>query len=1108
MDKNQMLQQLRNNENPAFNDTWKEFFLNVDMVQCITEEIDHDIANGILAAGTNWNGDGWNSTSASKTLFDITGVPLVAGDFSVYRDAFLYSLAIHWDVEIPSVTLADRSAEAAFYLAQAYSCNEEIEEDSDMHAGIKHSAGARHAEKGQSAEDDSLPWDEITVALPQVFRTIWNRSQSPEGKLELKPILEKWPAFGDLPRKAPHNNYRSQKNSLVDRNVRTWQQTLLHCLRLHAHVHQALQAKNVPEHEVLLLQAWQLQAELYNKMSDYRKEQSIPGSTEMGEDSNALFQKDDITNFKMADNINKVTGRSRGKGYAAHDHVRRKRHRFRRFPRFGQWRRNFKGSSKGATSSFSSGPRWSWKGGKGRRPYQSTSHGGKGKGASPMAGPKNCPTTVSPQAEVNVVEAKSAWSADEDYKRRYPSSGLSLYRLHLETPRKTKNPRRFFSCPATFQGVHGNRGIGGSSPRRLSFNKVHHPMVHHFETRRDVSKASPNLRLQGAKHALHRKKIYLRKLVTNFPLSPERTLRRKNRPKACLFSPQSTRRPPTLFEVGSRGKSFPISRGLFRPKYFTRTLDGLNESSRKRMEKKGNPLLCLLRRYFTSGINKESFGKSPKNCAVVSRRIGFNHKPEKICFIPQSKSRPFRFSDRPSNWKITSTPRKVTHSAQGTRQTFDTQGHVPPQNEFNPRGHKKFFTGYPMPEGLHRRTSQLCVSASNLRVGGPTTYTGIRAKSGSGIKRSVIKLGGAPLSGSGNLPRDPTPVRRVEHRLGGFKHPNPGDSAGILERPARSTYKFKRINSGHKNSAGFSEGWGQGYPASGQSGFLLLPVKTGRPKTTFQRTFTQVPTLAARTQHSTKSSVGTHNGNGRGQHLALVVRQGGLHIEPPPLPLFEKHHKTFRTTQHRLLRQPRKLQVEKFYKPLAAFGSSGCGRIDLLTGGDATSLQQPPMEPHPPLVTKIKTKPAHYLPHRGPLLGFRSVVAPTSEIARTANAVFSDTPLLRDVHQLPPNTHACAKMAPTLSYTLRQVLQSRQISPKDIQNFLDQHPSIKRYDQAFRVFTALLKNQGIDPLNATVPEVAAKLATFAQYSSAQARNAYSAYCLIPGWESIRFSPLL
>ena len=98
----------------------------------------------------------------------------------------------------------------------------------------------------------------------------------PAKKIDLKALLDKVPCFDGLPRKPPVNNHRADQGRPLDKQVRAWQQTLLHMLRLLTKVH--LQSSGMdPEVRLLHAQGWQVLAELYHKLLEYRRECSVPG---------------------------------------------------------------------------------------------------------------------------------------------------------------------------------------------------------------------------------------------------------------------------------------------------------------------------------------------------------------------------------------------------------------------------------------------------------------------------------------------------------------------------------------------------------------------------------------------------------------------------------------------------------------------------------------------------------------------------------------------------------------------------------------------------------------------------------------------------------------
>ena len=105
-----------------YHHAWKTFLFNIPAVKTVTTEIadNVELANEILRAGQAWSGSGCTTGYCSKTLFGATGVTLVSAQFADYIGAFLYSLCLHWSLEVLQLDLPDKAAEAAFALSQAY----------------------------------------------------------------------------------------------------------------------------------------------------------------------------------------------------------------------------------------------------------------------------------------------------------------------------------------------------------------------------------------------------------------------------------------------------------------------------------------------------------------------------------------------------------------------------------------------------------------------------------------------------------------------------------------------------------------------------------------------------------------------------------------------------------------------------------------------------------------------------------------------------------------------------------------------------------------------------------------------------------------------------
>ena len=143
-----------------------------------------------------------------------------------------------------------------------------------------------------------------------------------------------------------------------------------------------------------------------------------------------------------------------------------------------------------------------------------------------------------------------------------------------------------------------------------------------------------------------------------------------------------------------------------------------------------------------------------------------------------------------------------------------------------------------------------------------------------------------------------------------------------------------------------------------------------------------------------------------------------------------------------------------------------------------------------------------------PLLGFKSMVAPTIETARQGHTGVYNPPISRHVQKLLGRVHASAQMAPHLCHIVRQGLQAKQIGHEATTTFLKNLNTLNRYNRPFQLFWAFCKIKGLDAIRSTLSQVAGMLLHFENLFPQQARYAYSALLLIPGMDQLAFSPLL
>ena len=208
-------------EDGEFQQSWSQFFLAYDLVQEVVNNIQPDQAQQLLGAGQAYSGGGWTTSKAAKAVFELTQVSLVTSDFSMYRGAFLFSLALPLGIEVPELNLTDKAAEAAFSLATVFG-----------NTAAPHLAQAGQDENTEEEEPVSLAWDEPVKPLPQDFQLIWQGVRCGERRLDIKNLLLSIPRYAGLPEQGPLNNHRKDGRSKVDSNCRAWQQVVLHSVRL------------------------------------------------------------------------------------------------------------------------------------------------------------------------------------------------------------------------------------------------------------------------------------------------------------------------------------------------------------------------------------------------------------------------------------------------------------------------------------------------------------------------------------------------------------------------------------------------------------------------------------------------------------------------------------------------------------------------------------------------------------------------------------------------------------------------------------------------------------------------------------------------------------
>ena len=581
------LQRLLHRDAEQSKTTWSDFFCNVPVVVAITGSVTTETANLLLEAGSGWEGEGLNTSQASKRLFAACGVGLVSADFKAYKEAFLFSLALHWGIEIPSFQMTDKQSEAAFALCQAYA-----EWGEDPWPQVREPADEGEDRAGIAG----LPWDEKESEMAPELAFIWNEVKNGRRKLELRVVLEGLPRFKGLPLKPPENNHRSDSKSPVDKQAKEWQQKSLHLGRFLAQAYNLWHAQEPadPNLGILLQQAFQLNSEVYHRMEAARKEASIPGSAGNTLD-NGLFGKEELQAVNMNQKINRMPTGSCSLGVPPGAPQCSFRHRM---LQSSSGSSNFWTKRSRPFHMHQAGyPRFKGFGFKGFRgapakPYPYGRGRGKGQGV--------------PQFK-SMADFHSIFSQDERkmamvaISRSFSRSGRTnllgctasknivtdIDDLKLSVPFKVAFPGTFFrSSGIGSKSIVGISGGGCSKEGGLDWNKISGTLVCNSKNGGPKREITVDYRLPKDKRILFHQAFQTGSLGGNLPFPPKGHVFLQNRLEKCIFPFGIAKFPQTVSQAFGGGPGLGISKCLFRPGHIAPTVDGSHENFPKNLAQK------------------------------------------------------------------------------------------------------------------------------------------------------------------------------------------------------------------------------------------------------------------------------------------------------------------------------------------------------------------------------------------------------------------------------------------------------------------------------------------------------------------------------------------
>ena len=204
----------------------------------------------------------------------------------------------------------------------------------------------------------------------------------------------------------------------------------------------------------------------------------------------------------------------------------------------------------------------------------------------------------------------------------------------------------------------------------------------------------------------------------------------------------------------------------------------------------------------------------------------------------------------------------------------------------------------------------------------------------------------------------------------------------------------------------------------------------------------------------------------------------------------------------------REPQVPKLLFKMASLAGRFGRCSSLSTQSGHPLLCKPPLEFNRSMAAQTLDPPQDCLSHDHSLLGFSSVVAPFGNVKSTSQPSGASFTFSRSVSKLCRGNDAPHQVAPDLHTLIRTMLQKQQVQSEGIEVYLKQLPSLDRYQSAFNIFFQQFchHHSSLDWSDISLAQMASQLLQLHKVSPNQARNAYSALLLVPGFDQLRFPP--
>ena len=219
---------------------------------------------------------------------------IVRPQIEPYRDCWLYSLALLFNVDLPTGDMPTECAEAAFSLAHYF-------EHPEGGGQEPHQPISVESEGDSDTEGLQFSWDEPEQELPRELQELWQRASAGTHRIEVRKLLEAHPRLQGIASRAPENQLVQEHKKKTDSFLKTLSQQVLNMVRLTSY--RWVRGPN----PALELQLYQLMAELRFKINQERRELAVPGIKRREETSEGLFSEEDVKAQRAEQNISRLS---------------------------------------------------------------------------------------------------------------------------------------------------------------------------------------------------------------------------------------------------------------------------------------------------------------------------------------------------------------------------------------------------------------------------------------------------------------------------------------------------------------------------------------------------------------------------------------------------------------------------------------------------------------------------------------------------------------------------------------------------------------------------------------------------------------------------------